>query len=403
MGCLFPCFRKKKKPTEGEESLISDGIVTHGEESKMTDEEEFSRATGDEAQLVPIKNENDKISYPQKISVTDFHFLKVLGKGSFGKVLLVEKKDTGTFYAMKILRKDAVAKRNQKFHTKAERQILETLNSPFIVKLHYAFQTKDKLYLVMDFMNGGELFFHLRRDRKFNQERAKFYAAEIILALEYIHSKGVIYRDLKPENILIDLEGHIRLTDFGLSKQGVGGNVKAYTLCGTPEYLAPEILQGFGHDKAVDYWSLGALLYEMLGGMPPFYSKDKAQMFRNILEKPIEMKPEFSREACSLLSGLLVVQPNKRMSNPKEIKRHEFFRGINWDKLAKKELPAPFKPVVNDIKDLRYFDKMFTDESLNETPIMSQMTGTHGDTYKSFTYHGFTYNNNGQIDDSPRD
>ena len=187
------------------------------------------------------------------VSLLDFNVEKLLGKGAFGKVLLVTKKDTGQLYAMKSLRKDMLEERNQKVHTKTEREILGEVNCPFIVQLRFAFQTADKLYMVMDFINGGELFFHLRRCTKFPEDRTRFYAAEILAALEYLHSRGIIYRDLKPENVLLDSEGHIKLTDFGLSKKFFSGEKKAFSFCGTPEYLAPEILKGTGHDQAVDF------------------------------------------------------------------------------------------------------------------------------------------------------
>lgn len=191
------------------------------------------------------------------ISLDDFKIEKVLGKGTFGKVFLVAKKDTGQHYAMKSLRKELIERRNQRIHTTTERAILEEAQNPFIVQLRYAFQTPDKLYMVMDFMPGGELFFHLRRSGRFTEDRARFYAAEILLGLEYLHSIAVIYRDLKPENVLLDEEGHLKISDFGLSKSGVtDDSEKAFTFCGTPEYLAPEIIKGIGHNKAVDFWSL---------------------------------------------------------------------------------------------------------------------------------------------------
>jgi serine/threonine protein kinase len=191
------------------------------------------------------------------ITLDDFRIDKVLGKGSFGKVFLVTKKDSGQVYAMKCLRKDMIERRNQRDHTTTERAILGEVQSPFIVQLRFAFQSPEKLYMVMDFMSGGELFFHLRRSGRFTEARSRFYAAEILLALEYLHSMAVIYRDLKPENVLIDALGHIKISDFGLSKSGVTERgQKTFTFCGTPEYLAPEILKGNGHDKAVDFWSL---------------------------------------------------------------------------------------------------------------------------------------------------
>ena len=184
---------------------------------------------------------------------------------------------------MKILKKRDMRVMQQKVHASTERKILENMNSPFIVQLHYAFQTANKLYLVLDFMQGGELFYHMRQSFVFNLERTRFYAAEIVLALEFLHKQGIIYRDLKPENVLLDRDGHIRIADFGLSKQGIHAGLQTFTFCGTPEYICPEILKGVGHDKSVDWWSLGAIIYEMLTGAPPHYSKVRKRMYYNII------------------------------------------------------------------------------------------------------------------------
>ncbi|CAD8064466.1 unnamed protein product [Paramecium sonneborni] len=331
------------------------------------------------------------------LKLSDFQFEKVLGRGSFGKVMLVTHKSTNKLYAMKILRKEMIEKRNQRLHMQNERTILENVKNPFIVQLHYAFQTKTKLYLIMDFLIGGELFFHLRRAFRFQEERAKFYTAELVLALEYLHKSDIIYRDLKPENILLDIEGHLKITDFGLSKINVKGDEKTNTFCGTPEYLAPEILLGGGHNKSVDWWSLGALLYEMLAGAPPFYSKDKTQMFKNRLEKPIEMKEWFSNAARSVLNGLLQNDPTKRLgaNGSQEIKDHEFFREIDWDKLYNKQIQPPFKPKVFGHKDLRHFDDMFTQEPPQDTPINKMQ--------KYETYERFTFVKTNEINDLNKD
>ena len=206
------------------------------------------------------------------LGIEDFAIEKVIGKGAFGRVYLVTRKDTGEVYAMKCLRKDLIEEKHQQAYAMSERRILGKVACPYIVQLKCAFQTLDKLYMVMEFVNGGELFVHLRKASHFSEPRARLYAAELLLALEHLHSQGIIYRDLKPENVLLDLEGHVKLTDFGLSK--VLGRKQAFSFCGTPEYIAPEILLGKGYDYSVDFWSFGCLVYEMLSGVPPFYSRN---------------------------------------------------------------------------------------------------------------------------------
>ena len=207
---------------------------------------------------------NSMLYSSSDVQIEHFSILKVIGRGSFGKVYLVQKKDSGEYFAMKTLKKDVILRRNQKINTQAERIILEKIKHPFIVKLHYAFQNPEKLYFVIDFLNGGELFYHLRREQRFSEDRTKFCAAEILLALECLHNNGVIYRDLKPENVLLDSQGHIKLTDFGLSKIKQTESEVTYTFCGTPEYLAPEIVRGEGYGKEIDFWALVSKLYRIL-------------------------------------------------------------------------------------------------------------------------------------------
>ncbi|KAK8806980.1 hypothetical protein WA158_003739 [Blastocystis sp. Blastoise] len=335
-------------------------------------------------QFQDIKDDN------KTITVKDFEILKVIGKGSFGKVFQVRKKDSGKIYAMKVLKKSCIEKKHQIEHTKTERNILGKVSHPFIVNLNYAFQTRDKLYFILDFCSGGELFYHLGKERKFTEERSKFYAAEITLALEHLHRYGVIYRDLKPENVLLTEEGHVALTDFGLSKEGVDSPFTgAKSFCGTPEYLAPEVLNRTGHGKAVDWWSLGALLYEMLTGWPPFYSKDQERLFNKIKKAPLEIPANIPAEASDLLTKLLERDVTKRLgsgpTDAEEIKNHPFFKNIDWKKLYLKEVPVPWCPQVSNASDTSQFSNEFT--SLPIVSPSSLQASLHGD----IKFDGFSY------------
>lgn len=251
----------------------------------------------------------------RSLKVEDFDLLKVVGKGSFGKVMQVMKKDTQRIYALKTLRKQHIISRSEVAHTLAERSVLAQINNPFIVPLKFSFQSPDKLYLVLAFVNGGELFHHLQREQRFDINRSRFYAAELLCALECLHGFGVIYRDLKPENILVDYVGHIALCDFGLCKLDMKDEDKTNTFCGTPEYLAPELLHGQGYTKAVDWWTLGVLLYEMLTGLPPFYDENTNEMYRKILSEPLHFPgPEIVPPAArDLLTKLLDRDATRRL------------------------------------------------------------------------------------------
>jgi len=228
-----------------------------------------------------------------------------------------------------------------------------------------AFQSKDKLYFVLDYCAGGELFFHLGKLGTFPEARACIYTAEIVLAISYVHDLDIIYRDLKPENVLLDARGHIRLTDFGLSKEGISSSsTGAYSFCGTPEYLAPEILNRQGHGRAVDWWSLGALLYEMLTGLPPFYCRDREKLFEKIRKSELTYPRYLSPRAVSLLRGLLMRDPKRRLgsgpTDAEEIKSHPFFADVDWEKLAGGEIPPPWDPQLHSSMDTSQFDKEFT-------------------------------------------
>lgn len=251
----------------------------------------------------------------RSLKIEDFDLLKVVGKGSFGKVMQVMKKDTSRIYALKTIRKQHIISRSEVAHTLAERSVLAQINNPFIVPLKFSFQSPEKLYLVLAFVNGGELFHHLQKEGRFDINRSRFYAAELLCALECLHGFGVIYRDLKPENILVDYVGHIALCDFGLCKLDMKDEDKTNTFCGTPEYLAPELLHGQGYTKAVDWWTLGVLLYEMLTGLPPFYDENVNEMYRKILAEPLQFRdPESTPPAArDLLTKLLNRDPTRRL------------------------------------------------------------------------------------------
>uniref|UniRef100_A0A8C7MP45 non-specific serine/threonine protein kinase n=1 Tax=Oncorhynchus kisutch TaxID=8019 RepID=A0A8C7MP45_ONCKI len=293
----------------------------------------------------------------EKADPRQFELLKVLGQGSFGKVFLVRKvtgPDAGQLYAMKVLKKASLKVRDR-VRTKMERDILVEVNHPFIVKLHYAFQTEGKLYLILDFLRGGDVFTRLSKEVMFTEEDVKFYLAELALALDHLHHLGIVYRDLKPENILLDEAGHIKLTDFGLSKESVDVDKKAYSFCGTVEYMAPEVVNRRGHTQSADWWSLGVLMFEMLTGTLPFQGKDRNETMNMILKAKLGMPQFLSVEAQSLLRMLFKRNPANRLGagadGVEEIKRHAFFSSIDWNKLYRTELQPPFKPAAGKPDD----------------------------------------------------
>ncbi|KFG77822.1 serine/threonine protein kinase [Metarhizium anisopliae] len=325
-----------------------------------------------------------------KLKIEDFELLKVVGKGSFGKVMQVRKKDTNRIYALKTIRKAHIISRSEVAHTLAERSVLAQINNPFIVPLKFSFQSPEKLYFVLAFVNGGELFYHLQKEHRFDVNRARFYTAELLCALECLHGFSVIYRDLKPENILLDYQGHIALCDFGLCKLDMKDEDRTNTFCGTPEYLAPELLMGKGYNKTVDWWTLGVLLYEMLTGLPPFYDENTNEMYRKILSEPLHFSDIVPPAAKDLLIKLLNRDPEERLgaNGSAEIKAHPFFHAIDWRKLLQRKYEPTFKPSVADALDTINFDPDFTREapqdSYVEGPMLSQTMQNQ--------FQGFSYN-----------
>ncbi|GBG25868.1 Protein kinase, putative [Hondaea fermentalgiana] len=307
-------------------------------------------------------------SLERKVSPQDFKLLKVIGQGAYGRVFQVRHNKTDDIFAMKVLAKGQVLEKNNMSYVREERNILSKTNHPFVVQLMCAFQTPSKLYLVMEYVSGGELFSHLREEGLFEEHQARFYAAEIILAIEYMHQNGIIHRDLKPENVLLDSEGHIRITDFGLATEN---RVEARTLCGTDLYMAPEMIAGHGYGKAVDYWSLGAILFEMLTGDTPFYAKDTKRLYRLILSSKPRFPRWLSKDCISLLRGLLNRNVEQRLGasvstmfkvgGVSALKEHEFFAKLDWNALLALQIDPPFRPQLQEgILDTSNFSENFT-------------------------------------------
>ncbi|KAK6726928.1 hypothetical protein RB195_004931 [Necator americanus] len=327
----------------------------------------------------------------EKADARQFELLKVLGQGSFGKVFLVRKirgRDTGQIYAMKVLKK-ATLKVRDRLRTKMERNILAHISHPFIVKLHYAFQTEGKLYLILDFLRGGDLFTRLSKEVMFTEEDVKFYLAELTLALEHLHSLGIVYRDLKPENILLDADGHIKITDFGLSKESIDNEKKTYSFCGTIEYMAPEVINRRGHSCAADFWSLGVLMFEMLTGHLPFQGHDRKDTMTQILKAKLTMPQFLSPEAQTLLRALFKRNAVNRLGagpdGVEEIKRHPFFASIDFGQLLNKEISPPFKPAVTTIDSTLYFDPEFTKRTPKDSPAVPPSAAAH-ELFRGFSF-----------------
>ncbi|KAJ2559254.1 hypothetical protein EV175_000421 [Coemansia sp. RSA 1933] len=305
-----------------------------------------------------------------KATIDDFDVLQLIGKGGYGMVYLVQHKETRKHYAMKVLRKASIlVQRRQITFTMTERSILSEVQHPFIVKLYYAFQSNSKLYLIMEYVAGGELFTHMSNERIFSEDQAVFYAAELVLALSHLHGLGIVFRDAKPENCLLGRTGHLVLTDFGLSKTALGEDGRTSTFCGTPSYMAPEVLDSSqAYDVSVDWWSLGILIYEMLTGSVPFKGRAPQQIIKNINKMKVTYPPYMTPDAKDIIIRLLRKKPSQRLgfgrNGIQSIKNHRFFRSINWDVLEKnhEHQTPPIVPAISGDADVSNFADEFTSQ-----------------------------------------
>lgn len=335
----------------------------------------------------------------RKMTSDDFEPLLCLGKGTFGTVHLVKQHSTGRLYAQKQFKKASLTVHKRLVEqTKTERKILEDINRhPFVVKLFYAFQDHEKLYLILEYAQGGELFTYLKQDRMFPETTACFYMAEMVLALEHLHRNlGVIYRDLKPENCLLDSEGHLLLTDFGLSKVAVDGNDKCNSILGTLEYMAPEVIQAQKYGMAVDWWSFGALGYDLMTGSPPFQGGNTAKIQERIVKQKLALPYFLSSDSKDLLTRLLRKEPQKRLgyNMPKDlalIKKHRFFRNIDWKKLAAREIEPPIRPLITYPELAENFAAEFTDLALSPVLTSSKAPWGEKERKEENPFGGFSY------------
>jgi len=382
-----------------------DGVGQEVEKIKFRDNFYTNNDTDVNVEVIDVVNFKNDISdrNSNKLTIDDFEIRRVLGTGGFGKVFQVSKtsgSQKGKIYAMKVLKK-AVIVRNKEtkeidreinVHAKLERDVLMAVRHPFIVDLKYAFQAGNKVYLIMEYLAGGELFMQLQKERMLMEDTAIFYLSQVLLAIEHLHQNGIIYRDLKPENIMLDRAGHVKLTDFGCVKESASDEVN-YTFCGTVEYMAPEILNRSGrHGKEVDWWSFGILTHDMLTGAPPFTGNNRKTITERVLKSKLQLKKYLTPNAKDLLKKLLSKQVENRLGygdgDAQAVKDHKFFTGVDWDQVLARKTQPPFLPNLRSEDDVSNFDDEFTSKPAIDSPAGPIPSQSVDDVFMGFSYDG---------------
>ncbi|EDV23908.1 uncharacterized protein TRIADDRAFT_57608 [Trichoplax adhaerens] len=376
----------KRAQEGGEWIMLTDLLINHLLKAAVTDKPKEPRRASKPKPKPELKGPASKVEpTPQEgqVSLEDFNLFKVIGRGSYAKVLMVQYKKTKAIYAMKVIKKEIINDEEDIDWVQTEKHVFEIAsNHPFLVGLHSCFQTNSRLFFIIEFVNGGDLMYHMQRQRRLPEDHARFYAGEICLGLHFLHARGIIYRDLKLDNVLLDSTGHIKLTDYGMCKEGLGPGDTTGTFCGTPNYIAPEILRGQDYSYSVDWWALGVLMFEMLAGRSPFdvagnpdaeQSNSEDYLFQVILEKTIRIPRSLSVKAASVLKGFLNKAHEERLGcHPEtgftDIQSHVFFRQIDWEELEARQIPPPYIPQVENFQDLSHFDPQFTSEPTDFTP-----------------------------------
>ncbi|KYQ54137.1 Protein kinase C epsilon type [Trachymyrmex zeteki] len=373
------CSSQYDSTNAKDDSQLSQRDSTNSKDDSQWSHRDSTYAKDDsQLSLRDSSNEDDdRNSNVKKLGLDDFNFIKVLGKGSFGKVMLVElKSNPEEIYAVKILKKSVIIQDEDVDCTMTEKKILIlAAKHPFLTAIHSCFQTVDRLFFVMEYVKGGDLMFHIQKARKFDEPRARFYAAEVTLALQFLHKHHIIYRDLKLDNILLDAEGHCKLADFGMCKENIiEGESTASTFCGTPDYIAPEILQELPYGASVDWWALGVLLYEMVAGQPPFEAETEDDLFEAILRDDLVFPVWVSSDAVSVVKAFMTKNPAKRLGcvaadgGENAIRVQPFFKHLDWEALEARKVEPPIRPKIKNEKEALNFDAVFTKEDPVLTP-----------------------------------